>query len=205
MADNNITRRESMAAAAAIAAGMLAGCGGRDGGGDVFSVIAARTSVRKFDPSREVDEALVEKLLRAAMCAPTARNMQPWEFVVVRDPAVLAELARGLPYSRIGNGARLAIIVCGNLEIGLQGREREFWVQDCSAATENLLLAAKALGLGAVWTAIYPADDRIAHARKTLGIPAHVMPLNAVPVGWPAENPPPKDKWKPERIHRDRW
>ena len=171
----------------------------------LFETILTRTSVRKFDPSRPVADADVEKILKAAMCAPSAMDRRPWEFVVVRDKAQLAELAKRLPYSRIGNGAPLAIAVCGTTDNGLPGRSKEYWIHDCSAATMNLLLAAKALGLGAVWTGVYPGEDRIAAVREVLKIPEGFQPLNLVPIGHPAENPPPKDKWNPSKIHRDRW
>ena len=172
----------------------------------LFEVMHSRTSIRRFDPERDVPDNLVEKLLRAAMSAPTAMNSQPWEFVVVRDSTLLKALAAGLPNSRIANGARLVIIVCGNTDNGLRApRAKEYWIQDCSAASQNLLLAAKCLGLGAVWTGIYPMKDRIEVTKKILGIPERFMPLNAIPIGWPAENPKPKDKWKPDRVHHDRW
>ena len=171
----------------------------------LFETIAARTSIRKFDPARPVADADVEKILRAGMCAPSAMDRRPWEFVVVRDKAKLAALATRLPYSRCGNGAQLAIVVCGNLDNGLPGRSKEYWIHDCSAATMNILLAAKALGLGAVWTGVYPGEDRVAVVREVLSIPSGYMPLNVIPLGYPAENPPPKDKWNPSRVHRDRW
>ena len=171
----------------------------------LFETIRARTSVRKFDPSKPVSEADIEKILRAAMCAPSAMNRQPWEFVVVRDPAQLAELARLNPNSRIGNGAPVAICVCGKLDNGLAGRGKEYWIHDCSAASMNILLAAKALGLGAVWTGVYPIEARVAAVRGTLKIPEGYAPLNLIPIGHPAENPQPKDKWTPAKVHRDRW
>jgi len=171
----------------------------------VFSTIRDRTSIRKFDPSVEVSETTVEKILKAGMCAPSAMNKQPWEFVVIRDPAQLKALGDALPYSRVGNGAQAAIIVCGNLDNGLPGRGKEYWIQDCSAASMNILLAAKALGLGAVWTGVYPGEDRIAAVRKIVGIPEGYAPLNVIPLGAPAENPPPKDKWNLAKVHQDRW
>lgn len=172
---------------------------------DVLAAIATRTSVRKFDSTKPVDDATVEKLLRAAMAAPTAMDRRPWEFVVVRDPARLKIFAEKLPYSRVGDGATVAIVVCGNLDNGLQGRSKEYWIQDCSAATENLLLAAHGLGLGAVWTGVYPGEDRVAVVREALGIPETHMPLNVIPIGYPAERPKPKDKWAPVKVHLDIW
>lgn len=174
-------------------------------GPDVLTAISTRKSIRKFDASKPVEDDKIEKMLRAAMCAPTAMDKRPWEFVVVKDPAKLAALAARLPYSRVGNGAKLAIVVCGSLDNGLPGRGKEYWIHDCSAATMNLLLAAHAQGLGAVWTGVFPGEDRIAAVREILSIPNGYMPLNVIPVGYPAENPPAKDKWNPAKIHYDKW
>ena len=175
------------------------------GGPELFETIRSRTSVRKFDPSRPVSDADVEKILRAAMCAPSAMDKRPWEFVVVRDREKLEALAKRLPYSRVGNGAQVAIVVCGTTDNGLPGRSKEYWIHDCSAASMNILLAAKGLGLGAVWTGVLPGEDRIAAVREVLGIPDGYLPLNVIPLGYPAENPQPKDKWNPAKVHRDRW
>jgi len=174
-------------------------------GPDVLTAISTRKSIRKFDATKPVEDDKVEKMLRAAMCAPTAMDKRPWEFVVVKDPAKLSALAARLPYSRVGNGAKLAIVVCGSLDNGLPGRGKEYWIHDCSAATMNLLLAAHAQGLGAVWTGVFPGEDRIAAVREILSIPDGYMPLNVIPVGYPAENPPAKDKWNPAKIHYDKW
>ena len=172
---------------------------------DVMTAITTRKSVRQFDPLRTVDDALVEKLLRAAMAAPTAVDRRPWEFIVVRDEAKLKALGEALPLSRISNGARLAFCVCGSLDNGLPDRAKEYWIQDCAAATENLLLAAHGHGLGAVWTGVWPKEDRIEAARRILEIPEGYAPLCLVPVGYPAENPPVKDKWNPAKVHYDKW
>ena len=171
----------------------------------LFETIAARTSIRKFDPSKPVSDADIEKILKAGMCAPSAMDRRPWEFIVVRDKAKLAALGSRLPYSRCGNGAQAAIVVCGSLDNGLPGRGKEYWIHDCSAATMNILLAAKGLGLGAVWTGVYPGEDRVAVVREVLAIPEGYAPLNVIPLGYPAENPPPKDKWNPAKVHHDKW
>ena len=176
-----------------------------DGEPGLFETIAARTSVRKFDPSKSVSDADIEKILKAGMCAPSAMDRRPWEFIVVKDKAKLAALGSRLPYSRCGNGAQAAIIVCGNLDNGLPGRGKEYWIHDCSAATMNILLAAKGLGLGAVWTGVYPGEDRVAVVREVLAIPEGYAPLNVIPLGYPAENPTPKDKWNPAKVHHDTW
>lgn len=175
-----------------------------DGEPGLFETIAARTSIRKFDPSKPVADADIERILRAGMCAPSAMDRRPWEFIVVKDKAKLAALGSRLPYSRCGNGAQAAIVVCGNLDNGLPGRGKEYWIHDCAAAAMNILLAAKGLGLGAVWTGVYPGEDRVAVVREVLSIPEGYAPLNVIPLGVPAENPTPKDKWNPAKVHRDR-
>lgn len=171
----------------------------------VFDAIATRTSIRAFDKTRPVGEDLIERMLRAAMAAPTAVNKQPWEFVVVTDGATLKALSEVHPHARIENGATLVIAVCGATDNGLEGRAKEYWIQDCSAATENLLLAAHGLGLGAVWCGVYPMDERIAPIKEILAIPDGYLPLNLVTIGYPAVNPAPKDKWNEAKIHRNRW
>ena len=166
---------------------------------DVLEAISSRRSVREFDATKPVDDATVEKLLEAAMCAPTALDKRPWEFIVVRDAGKLAKIAEKLPYSRVGNGARLAIVVCGDTAAS------DMWVPDCSAASMNILLAAHGLGLGAVWTAAHPGEERVAALREILGIPDGIVPLNVIPIGYPAETGVPKIKWNRDKIHRDQW
>ena len=159
--------------------------------------ITTRTSIRQYT-DETVSKADIETLLRAGMAAPTAVNRQPWHFVAVTDKAKLAELAgrRGGMIKQAG----VAIVVCGNMDKAMQGPGQAFWVQDCSAATENILLAANAIGLGAVWTGCYPMDDRVAEVSKTLKLPETIVPLCVIAIGHPAEQPAPKDKWKPENV-----
>ena len=158
--------------------------------------IMTRTSIRQYT-DEPVSKADIETMLRAGMAAPTAVNKQPWHFVAVTDKTKLAELAgrRG-----IIKQAGVAIVVCGNLDKAMQGPAQAFWIQDCSAATENILLAANALGLGAVWTGCYPMDDRVAEVSKVLKLPETIVPLCVIVIGHPAEQPKPKDKWKPENV-----
>ncbi|MBQ1937295.1 MAG: nitroreductase family protein [Bacteroidales bacterium] len=172
----------------------------------VLDNIAARTSVRAYT-SEPVPEEMVETLLRAAMAAPSAMNRQPWEFVVVNDRAVLDTLAGKLRYAKMLVQAPLAIVVCAETMIthrdGSQS-ENGLWEHDASAATQNILLAAKALGLGAVWTAASDSE-RASVVKEALNIPGTIMPLCVIPIGFPAEDPEPKDKWKPEKIHYNKW
>lgn len=161
--------------------------------------IMTRTSIRKYK-QQPVEDAKIETMLRAAMAAPTAVNRQPWHFVVVTDKQVLNRLAgEGLRGDMLRN-APLAIVVCGDMSKALEGPMREFWVQDTSAATENLLLAAHALGLGAVWTGVYPNTERAGQVAQILGMPETIIPLCTVVIGYPDEQPTPKDKWKPENV-----
>ena len=166
--------------------------------------IMTRTSIRKFK-QQAVEAEKVETMLRAAMAAPTAVNKQPWHFVVVTDKQVLSELAGQGGRGNMLRNAPLAIVVCGDMSKAMQGKGQEYWIQDTSAATENLLLAAHALGLGAVWTGAYPMDDRYTHIQKVLGMPETVVPLNICIIGYPDEQPTPKDKWKPENVSYNKY
>ena len=161
--------------------------------------IMTRTSIRKFK-QQPVEDAKVETMLRAAMAAPTAANKQPWHFVVVTDKKVLDQLAGEGRRGDMLRNAPLAIVVCGDLNKAFEEPMREFWVQDASAATENLLLAAHAIGLGAVWTGLYPNIERAGKVAQTLGMPETMMPMCTVVIGYPDEQPTPKDKWKPENV-----
>ncbi|OFV80422.1 MAG: NADH dehydrogenase [Acidobacteria bacterium RBG_16_64_8] len=166
-----------------------------------MEAIMTRRSVRKYT-DQPVSDDMVNDLLRAAMAAPSAQNQQPWEFVVVRDRSLLSGLADAQPYAGMVRGAQVAVVICGDLS-----REKSpgFWVQDCAAATENLLIAARSLGLGAVWTGTYPREERVANVRTVLGLPPHIVPLAVVPVGYPAEHPPPADRYDTRRVHINRW
>lgn len=169
-----------------------------------LTAIAQRASVRAYS-DQKVEEEKVEALLRAAMAAPTARDSRPWAFVVIKDRNVLNAIADTLRNSKMAAKAQLAIAVCGDMTKAMEGEGRDFWIQDASAATENLLIAATAQGLGAVWTGIYPSAERTALVREILGLPEHIIPLNIIPIGYPAGEVTPKDKWDPSRIHYDRW
>ena len=181
-------------------------------GPSALDVIFSRKSVRSYTDQPVSDEQ-VETMLRAAMAAPTGMNVQPWRFVVVRDQAVKEKLAG--PRGGMIAQAPVVFVICGETTLMRKpfGQpdaeavevENGNWTQDCSAATENLLLAAEALGLGAVWTAAHPYADRVNPIREALGLPENVTPLCVVPCGYPAGDDQPKDKWKLENIHYDKW
>lgn len=164
-----------------------------------YQTILSRTSVRAYT-DQKVEKDKIEKLLRAAMAAPTAVNKQPWHFVVIEDKHVLEQIAEEIPTAKMAARAPLAITICGDMEKALDGEGREFWVQDASAATENLLLAAHAMGLGAVWTSVYPIKDKVEATRALLKLPETIVPLGTIVIGYPKEKPLPKDKWKPENV-----
>lgn len=171
---------------------------------DFWSVVKNRTSVRQWE-NKPVAKADIEDLLRAAMAAPTAVNKQPWRFLVITDAAERNALADKVERGGMYRDAPVLIVVCGDMDAALEGEAREFWVQDCSAATENLLLAVTAKGLGAVWTGVYPIQKRTQALQQALGLPQNIVPLDVVLIGYPKDTPKPKDKWKPENIHWEKW
>lgn len=166
-----------------------------------MEAILARRSIRRYT-DRPVPDQVIKELLEAAMSAPSAKDERPWHFVVVRDRKVLDEIPHHHPYAQMLKQAPVAIVVCADLRLD---KCDGFWVQDCSAATENILIAAQAKGLGAVWVGIYPVEDRVRAMRRILGMPEHVVPLALVPVGYPAEHKPPANRYDTARIHYDRW
>lgn len=188
-----------------LALALCVSCADRGSSGkDTLDTIFARKSVRAYTEQNVTPEQ-VELLLKAAMAAPSGINLQPWRFVVVRDAATKEILAGS--FNKMITQAPVAIVVCGETLWNRNGTTvpNKNWTADCAAATENLLLAAEAIGLGAVWTACYPYEDRMNPVREALLLPESVCPYCVVPVGYPAGDTPPKDKWKPENIHYERW
>jgi len=166
--------------------------------------IYSRTSVRSY-LDKTVENEKVGQILKAAMSAPTAKNSQPWAFVVVKEKKILKELADALPHAKMCAEASLAIAVCGDLSKALKGEAEDYWIVDTSAATENILLAAHALGLGAVWTGVYPITERVLTVKRVLKLPENVIPLCVIPIGYPDGPRTPKNKWVPGNIHYDNW
>ena len=171
---------------------------------DALSVIHSRKSVRHYT-GESVSREDLTILLKAGMAAPTAVNRQPWVFIAVTDDATLSKLAQGLPYTKMIVQSHACIVVCGDMHKALSGVERDFWVQDCSAASENILLAAESLGLGAVWSGMYPLQERVDYVRKVLGLPDTVIPLNVIAVGHPAGIEKPQNKFNQANIHWEKW
>lgn len=165
---------------------------------ELIQTIFARRSIRKYT-TEPVSEKDVETLLEAAMAAPSASNIRPYHFVVVTDREMLDVLAEVHPHGKMLFEATLCVAVCGVPD------ESRYWVQDCSAATENLLLAATALGLGAVWLGVHPRPERVAPVREVLTIPESVVPLNLISIGHPAEEKESRTQYDEGRVHRGKW
>jgi nitroreductase len=171
---------------------------------DFLNVIYTRRSVRKFT-GEDVKKEDLTAILRAGMSAPSAVNVQPWAFVAVTDRGTLDELCEALPYAKMLDKAGAAIVVCGVPDKD-DTYAKDYWVMDCSLASGNILLAAHALGYGAVWTAAYVNKERIRSVRRILSIPENIIPLNVIPVGEPADrDAKPLDKFKQENIHWETW
>ena len=168
---------------------------------EAIDAIISRRSIRKYT-SAPVPGDIVDKLLKAAMNAPSASNEQPWCFVVIDDRRILDDIPKFHPHSAMLKEAPLAIVVCGDM---LLRKGEAWWVQDCSAATENLLLSAHAQGLGAVWLGVYPSEERVEGFKKLLELPEHIIPLSVVSIGYPAEFKSPANRFDPSRVHHNQW
>lgn len=165
---------------------------------ELNEVMLKRRSIRKY-LDKPVEEALVDVLLHAAMSGPSACNMKPWDFYVVTDPDKLATLRKATRFTNIA--APLAIVVCGTLTRALPMQLASYWIQDCSAATENILLCATDLGLGSLWCGIHPQKKAETYVREALGLTEKQIPLNIIYLGYPAENPEPRDQYNANRVH----
>jgi nitroreductase len=166
-----------------------------------MQAILNRRSIRRYT-EKPVSREIIKELLEAAMSAPSAGNEQPWQFVVIDDRQVLAEIPKIHPHAWMVKDAPAAILVCGDLKREVH---KGFWVQDCSAATQNILITVAEKGLGAVWVGFYPEEDRVTAARKLLGIPEYVVPLALIPVGYPAQELPPANRFDTTKIHYNTW
>ncbi len=166
---------------------------------ELIQTIFARRSIRRYT-AKSVSESDIKAMLEAAMAAPSASNRRPWHFIVVTERQTLDKLARVHPYGKMLFEAPLCIAVCGDKAISPRS-----WVQDCSAAAENLLLAVAALGLGAVWLGVHPRESRVGPIRKVLNLPETIVPLNLIAIGHPAEEKEPRTQYDELRVHRDQW
>jgi nitroreductase len=168
---------------------------------EAIEAIFSRRSIRKYH-SRALSAGQIETLLKAAMSAPSAGNQQPWHFVVIQERRVLNEIPKIHPYAKMLEEAPVGMLVCGDLNLE---RYQHYWMLDCSAATENLLLSANALGLGAVWLGVYPVEERITKFRALLALPENIIPFSLIAVGYAAEEKPPANRFDTNRVHWERW
>ncbi|MFA5766195.1 MAG: nitroreductase family protein [Bacilli bacterium] len=165
---------------------------------EVYNTTLKRRSVRRFKEN-EINDEMIELLLKSAMAAPSACNMQPWEFFVIKNKEILEQLRKTSRYS--DRTAPLIIIVAGNDKRSLNHRENDFWIQDCSAAIENILLAATELGLGTCWCGLFPMVTPVKRVRKILNLEEHIIPLALIHIGYPNEELEPRTQYDKKRVH----
>jgi nitroreductase len=165
--------------------------------------IFSRRSIRAYGPE-DVSEETIQNLLQAAMAAPSAVARDPWRFVVVRKQAVREKLVEELPHGKMLVQAPVGIVICGDLKAAHDG-QLSYLLQDCSAAIENILLAAQALGLGACWLGIHPREERIKHVQKVLALPASIIPVSAISIGHPGESKEPRTRFNADYVRFDKW
>jgi len=172
---------------------------------ECLEAILTRRSIRRFR-AEPIPAEKVELLLRAGMAAPSAMNLQPWEFIVVTDRVRLSDMAAIIPYGKMLPQAALAIFICGNLRRAPeQRRELMYWVVDCSAAAQNILLAAHSLQLGGVWLGVFPRQERMRGLAELFQLPSHIQPHSVLALGVPDEEGVVKDKFDPDKIHAAEW
>lgn len=168
---------------------------------EVFEAILSRRSIRKYT-SQPVSDEIIKKLLRAGMQAPSARNYQPWHFIITTDREILNKIPTVHPYAEMMYQATLAILVCGDLNAE---KKVDYIVEDCSAATQNILLAAHGLGLGAVWLGVYPRKKRSEGMINLFNLPDNIVPISLIACGNPAENISPEDRYDQNKVHINSW
>jgi nitroreductase len=168
---------------------------------DTMDAIKTRRSIRSYQ-KKELTEQDIKEVLVAAMQAPSAGNEQPWQFVVINSRELLEKIPTIHIYASMVKDAAIAILVCGDVNAE---KYKGFWTQDCSAATENLLLAAHARGIGAVWCGLYPNEERMKDFAKMFFLPTNIIPFALVPMGYPAEEKKPENRYKADRVHHNKW
>jgi len=168
-----------------------------------LSFIFGRRSIRSY-ASGDVDEKTLKTILEAAMSAPSACACDPWRFVVVKTQAMRELIVEKLPYGKMLLEAPVGIVVCGDLKAAHDG-QLSYMLQDCSAAIENLLLAAHSLGLGACWLGVHPREERINHIKAVLALPESVIPIAVIALGHPGEKKEPRTRYKTENVKFEKW
>lgn len=169
----------------------------------ILDVIHSRKSVRNYT-DQSVSKEILTEIMKAGMAAPTGHDKRPWQFIAITDRKLMMELRKELQWASGLDGSPAAIVVCGDMS-KVDERNPEFWITDTSAATQNILLAIEGMGLGGVWSTLYPGNERMEHARKVLNLPKHIMPLCVIPLGYPTGVEKAKDKFDATNIHWDKW
>jgi nitroreductase len=168
---------------------------------DAMTALYSRRSIRLYT-SKQIPPNMVQDILRAAMCAPSAGNERPWHFIVLTDRSLIDEIPKFHPYAAMVKHASTAILVCGDVALE---KYKGYWVLDCAAATQNILLAAHAKGFGAVWCGVYPSEDRVINFKKLFSLSDHIIPFSLIPIGFPDEIKQPIERYDASRIHENRW
>lgn len=169
------------------------------------NIIFKRVSVRKYK-TEPVSKEKVEMLLKAGMAAPSARNLQPWEFLVIQNKETLQKIAQLGPNAHMLSEAPLAIVVCGNLDKETEHvKGKNYWVQDCSAVTQNIMLQAVEFGLGSVWIGTFPKEEMMKPLKQFLKLPDNIIPFSTIAIGYAAEDVEPKDKFDKTKVHYEKW
>jgi len=168
---------------------------------ELYDGLITRRSIRKYT-SEPVSREILEELVKAGMYAPSAVNCQPWHYIVIDDRALFAKIMEVHPYAKMLEDAQSAILVCGDEKLQ---HSDGYWIVDCGAATQNILLAAHAKGLGAVWLGLHPREERKKKIKELFQLPGHVQPFSLISLGWPAEEKDIPDRYNSERIHYNKW
>ncbi len=168
---------------------------------ETLNIIFTRRSIRAYT-DKQIDDATIETLLKAGMYAPSAKNNQPWHFIVVRSKDTMNKIMKVHPYSRMLRTANVVIVVCAGQTSEIQ---KMFFPQDLGACTENILLAATSLGIGSVWLGVYPSSDRVKELADICDIPNDVVPFGLISLGYPAEERPDPNRYDASRVHTEKW
>ena len=163
--------------------------------------ILRRRSIRRFT-AQDVSHDLIRNILAAGMAAPSAGNEQPWHFIVVRDSQGRKKVSECGPYAKAAMDAPVAIVVCGDLSLE---KHQGYWVQDCSAAVENMLIEITSLGLGAVWLGVFPRPERVLYLQEYFSLSENIVPFAIIPIGFPAQKLAPVDRYNESRVHHEKW
>jgi nitroreductase len=166
-----------------------------------MNAIFRRRSIRRYT-DKQVSDEMINQILAAGMNAPSAGNEQPWHFIIIKDKETLKRLADFSPHSQMAKDAALAILVCADLNLE---RHKGYWAQDCSAATENMLIEVAELNLGAVWLGVFPVQDRVEYIRQQFQLPQNIVPFSVIPVGYPAQEMKMVNRYSQERVHQEKW